>query len=220
MNQPIRKTEIAVLNLSTADIFPHNGISSYQGQILNYEAVFDNSVGVWSHMGSYFKFKDIDLKELLGDMWAKYDEFKIELVHFQSLWVNGGVPIFNASNYPENRNLYLNMAGLSWVGAGFDQSTGNYQSHVHISNLSNQFLLADNSENFSQSLFSGSEYTMFEHNAFADSTIRFNKTKSVTDLEFWFGNSKNKRLVQPSPNWGAYRIPGLVMRFNLYPVHS
>lgn len=52
-----------------------------------------------------FKFSNINIREILGDMYDKYDKFKLCLNGFQM----GGSTI-------ADRVCYIRISGLSWVG--------------------------------------------------------------------------------------------------------
>ena len=61
-----------------------------------------------------FTFSNIDLKNVLGEMWDKYDIFALKPVN---LVTNGTITIVSGSTYGV---VTYNLAGLDWTNIKYD----------------------------------------------------------------------------------------------------
>lgn len=93
----------------------------------------------FSYVGSYYsviKFNNFNIKECLGDMFDKYEQFKLVL----TAYVN-----FNGTSIStSNRMLICKMSGLDWIGT-HEYKTNN-KSLATIGFLSGGNVGADNNQ--------------------------------------------------------------------------
>lgn len=101
-------------------------MTSKQVSLLNLSSVNANSK---STRNTQLSWNNINLRLLLGDMWAKYDLFNISLIE---------VGTGQCSNTITGNNLgiSLNMAGLPWRNSGYNSIVNNMSTSVCMGTLS------------------------------------------------------------------------------------
>ena len=201
-------------NLSTTDISTDNTITNW-----NKYTVVDNDVGTMQKLGSEMTFKNINLEQILGDLYNEYDYFNIELVQVMTLYVENGGGIFGSFDLAETRQLDLYMKGFDWYNSSFSQKSGCNRNAVHLTNLWTQYWLETNEERTDKALFAKTEYLGIKHFAYQNNTLCFKKSNRNFDIDMWFGHELGETIQTPL-NWGGNRFPPVLFKFNIYPVEK
>jgi hypothetical protein len=134
---------ILPLMLSVSDI----QLYDVNNLIYSYDKVVSNKVGTISKCITDVTWI-ITLKEVLGDLYDKYDYFNLEVAQIMSTQQTGRG---HASHRPflsyvnlEYQNLNVFISGLNWLRSSFNQKTGNENNTVHLCNIRDIFNGADN----------------------------------------------------------------------------
>ncbi len=81
--------------------------------------------------GNYFKFSNINIRELLGDLYTEYKTFKIVL---NSVLTSG------SSSLTNNKQFYIKLTGFDWIGVYEHRTVIKYEPtfflHTNISSTS------------------------------------------------------------------------------------
>jgi len=109
-------TRVVPLTLSTSDIKP---LVTGSGAL--WDPPIEDNIGLITNFRTRFRFKNINLETLLGDLYYKYDIFNIELVHAFTLTDAALSTVLTASTVRENKLLYVHMSGLDFINSSFSQ---------------------------------------------------------------------------------------------------
>jgi hypothetical protein len=100
------------LVLKTTDINSSNDNNDY------YNKIVTSNVGVVSNNRSSFRWRNINLKILLGDLYEKYERFQIALIY-----ANGSEIGPEYTSNKDNLSYQIKMAGLPFINS-YDQKKG------------------------------------------------------------------------------------------------
>ena len=196
--------------LNTANIYP------VSERPANYDDVKDNNIGTIKKLGTDLTFKNINIQELLGDLYDEYEYFNIELIQVMTLYLSDGSAILNPGTQLQNKNLYVYMNGLNWVNSSFSQKNNCNLNFVHLSNLSNQYLFENNTLMDNGFTASGVRYYSLQYFAYQDNTLTFKKSNKNVNINIWLGSSTETNITQAnSSGWGGFTFPHVVYKFNI-----
>ena len=111
-------TKSISLALKTFDINSSDGQADYYNVTVttNKGKVFNSRTG--------YTWNNVNIRNLLGDWYNKYDKFNICLVSVtQSYQATQGIGVCNV--------VAIKMSGLQWLSS-YDQASGNMPPHEHI----------------------------------------------------------------------------------------
>jgi hypothetical protein len=109
--------------LKTTSINNDNATAIY------YNTTYQNNIGTIAQNRSSITWKNINLRNVLGDMYDRYERFNLSLI-----FVSGSKTGTTAETGADNRNFYVRMRGLLFTSS-FDQGSGNNNNSVVLSSL-------------------------------------------------------------------------------------
>lgn len=104
----------------------HNDISS-SDTTGNYP--LSNNVGSIDNIRTNATWFNINMKNILGEMYYKYDKFNLRLSGL------GLSPSSNVGSSADDRALYVKMEGLPWVNNTYDSASGVNKTACTITNI-------------------------------------------------------------------------------------
>jgi hypothetical protein len=143
MQEEFTIKRVVPLMLKVSDIQPYD----VNNKIYPYDVVVENNIGTISKCVSNVTW-NVNLEELLGDLYDQYDYFNLELIQFMTVPMTGGnfstsKPFYSGVNL-SYRNLNIFVSGLQFVRSTFNQKTGNENRTAHIGNLFNTYIASTN----------------------------------------------------------------------------
>jgi hypothetical protein len=177
MQEEFTINRIVPLMLKVSDIQPFN----INDLIYPYDKVISNNIGKISKCCTDVTW-NINLKELLGDLYDKYDYFNIEVCNIMTIPKTGGGHEshrpFQSNINTTYKNLNVFMSGLNWVRSSFNQKTGNENSTVHLCNLRSIYQGTDNNAP-SWYIFTGNSYVFMNQTGYMNYNLCFKKEPNV-----------------------------------------
>lgn len=104
-------------------------ISSTDAFATYYNKIVSNNIGTISQNRSSITWNNINLKNMLGEMYDRYERFNISL-NFMCGSRCGSA----AEGTADNRTFYVRMRGLNFTSS-YDQKTGNNDNSVVLTSL-------------------------------------------------------------------------------------
>jgi hypothetical protein len=177
MQEEFSINRIVPLMLKVADI----QLFDIANQMFPYEKTVSNNVGTISKCVTNVTW-NINLKELLGDLYNQYDYFNLEVPQIMTTPFTGGgysssKPFANHLN-TDYQNLNVFISGLNWVRSSFNQKTGAENSTVHLCNVQNNLKAVDNN-NPSRDIFGGDTYIYLGQTGYMNYNLCFKKEANV-----------------------------------------
>jgi hypothetical protein len=123
------------LILKVSDIQPYD----VNNRIFPYSKVVSNEVGSIKNCITNVTW-NINIIELLGDLYDKYDYFNIEVAQIMTTPYTGSGPYeshrpFLSYSNTLYKNLNFFISGLDWCRSSFNQKSGNKNATVHLGNI-------------------------------------------------------------------------------------
>ena len=215
MSEKFNIKKVVPLMLSVADIQPYN----INNRIYPYDVIVSNDVGMIKNCVSDITF-NINLENLLGNLYNEFDFFNIEIVQFMTTAFTGGGNTYNKpyQNHVNTgyQNLNVFIGGLNFIHSTFKTKTGNESNYAHIGNVSSQFSSIDNNSSGDQ--YQTNEYLYYSQKSYMNNNLCFKKEKNVK-LNIRFGAIDSGLDYAPS-NVYVYGIDiaqHFCIKFNIIP---
>jgi hypothetical protein len=109
--------------LKSTSINLDNAVANYYNQIIS------NNIGTVAQNRSSITWNNVNLKNLLGEMYDRYERFNINLN-----FICGARTGTTAEANADNRTYYVRMRGLNFTSS-YDQKTGNNDNSVVLTSL-------------------------------------------------------------------------------------
>jgi hypothetical protein len=177
MQEEFTINRIVPLMLSVEDIQPFDP----NDVMFPYDKIVSNNVGTIAKCVTDVTW-NINLKEVLGDLYNKYDYFNIEVVQIMTTTNTGGIfesrrPFLSFVN-TAYKNLNVFMSGLNWVRSSFNQKTGNENSTVHLCNIRDIFNGSNNNDP-AWYIYNGITYLYIGQTGYMNYNLCFKKEPNV-----------------------------------------
>jgi hypothetical protein len=135
MQKEFTINRVVPLMLKVSDIQKYDT----NNKIYPYSKTVSNQVGTVSKCVTDVTW-NVNMKEVLGDLYNKYDYFNIEVVQIMTTPYTGSGPWdshrpFTSHVNTAYKNLNIFMSGLNWVRSSFNQKSGNENDTVHLGNI-------------------------------------------------------------------------------------
>lgn len=211
----MKETQIIVpLQLSSTDISTSNNF----GPIHPYGDIIDNNIGTITNCRTNIKWKNIDLRNLLGQLYDDYEYFTIEIVQIMTLFLPFGQNAMSNSTMKQYKNLNVYLSGLDFVNSTFSQTSQGQKSYAHIDNLSTLFSLSNNTV-VNTTFHQNTTYLNDIHDDYRTSKLLFHKTRQYVDLNIWFYALNETDVIPSSAFPNDYNVfPHVTFKFNIKPV--
>lgn len=93
-----------------------------------------SSVGYASNFATTTAWTRINLRDILGDAYDRYELFNLVLSNVGSIYgVGGGATAYGATG--EDQKLMIYMSGLNWINQGYDSALKSNTNNVLIGNF-------------------------------------------------------------------------------------
>jgi hypothetical protein len=178
MQEEFTINRIVPLMLKVSDIQQYD----VNNRIFPYTYTVSNNVGTISKCITDVTW-NINMKELLGDLYDKYDEFNLEVVQIATTPYTGSGPYdshrpFLSYINTAYKNLNVFISGLNWVRSSFNQKTGNENATVHLGNIREINNGSDN-EDPSWYVFNNVTYLYIAQTGYMNYNLCFKKEPNV-----------------------------------------
>jgi hypothetical protein len=135
MSKEFTINQVVPLMLKVSDIQKYD----INNKIYPYSKTVSNDIGTISKCVSDVTW-NVNMKEVLGDLYDKYDYFNIEVAQIMTTPYTGSGPWdshrpFTTHVNTAYKNLNIFMSGLNWVRSSFNQKSGNENATVHLCNI-------------------------------------------------------------------------------------
>ena len=155
-----------------------------------YNKIVSTNTGQISNNRSTYTWYNVNLRNLLGPIYNKYDKFNISLNSIAT-----GVKGSTAVLYPLERNLQVKLSGLQWLSS-YNQATQNNDSNkviklIKLSSAANGSDVIDYNEEF---------YTFLKGSNIVDITINLHNVDYDTNS---------------IPTANTYMLPHIIFNFNI-----
>jgi hypothetical protein len=116
-------------------------------KIYPYDKVVSNKIGSISQCVTNVTW-NINLQEVLGDLYDQYDYFNLEVLQIMTVPMTGGGGStnrpFDSNVNVDYRNLNVFICGLQWLRSSYNVKSGNETSTVHLCNINDLKQAVDN----------------------------------------------------------------------------
>lgn len=189
--------------------------------------VTNNSIGKIDRAKTDVTWYNINFETLLGDLYNKYEYFKINMVSFESVRYSAhtienasSVNPFNNTANPSYRNLSIYLHGLDFYNSNYSVNSGNHLTYCHIGNVCEEL-----DENYSKDVrvgyFNQEDIVLYNSNNWYSSGHIFKKQK-FANLRITIGAMSGGLDYTPNePNIFFRRkdqMTHYVVKFNIVPV--
>jgi hypothetical protein len=164
------------LMLKVSDIQPYDT----NNKIFPYDKVVSNTIGTILQCVTNVAW-NINLQEVLGDLYDQYDYFNLEVLQIMTVPMTGGngttlKPMDN-SIYLGYRNLNVLISGLQWLRSSYDVQSGNETGTVHLCNISDMKQASDNAS--AGPVYRGDRYIFQSQRGYMNYDLCFRKERDV-----------------------------------------
>lgn len=116
-----------------------------------WDTIFTNEIGTIKNYKTQITFHEIKWKELLGNMYDKFDQFKISLAQVHSINQTANAPedgalvlLVSTGGLQQRRQLDIYLSGLNFVNSSFDVGEKTNKNFAYISEVGDAFNLETN----------------------------------------------------------------------------
>jgi hypothetical protein len=216
----ISPKETAVLILKTSDISPNYTLNSYQER-------FVNEVGTIERYSTSTTW-NINVEELMGSMFNKYDNFSLKLVDIQTVPLSNNVgdwtrPL-NSHLYTEFQALSLYCDGLDFTNSTYDQATNSGRGYIQLGSISNQYYYYNSAIMFPGNL-RNNKY-LFRENPNGGEPEHIFRKQSRASIRVWYSALSSNALNIPESIFTGIdyatsplfsQMQDVIMRFEISP---
>jgi hypothetical protein len=178
MQKEFTINRIVPLLLKVSDILPYD----VNNIMYPYSKVVENKVGCIKQCCTNITW-NINMIELLGDLYDKYEIFNIEVSQIMTTPYTGSGPYdshrpFLSYSNTLYKNLNFFISGLDWVRSSFNQKTGNENATVHLGNIREINNGSDN-ENPNWYVYNNITYLYVSQTGYLNYNLMFKKEPRV-----------------------------------------
>ena len=191
--------EFAILTLSSADIDTNNTNAYYYPLTV----VRDNAVGTIELGRTKFTWKNINWLSILGDMFYKYDTFKLELVQLYCLERDGTSFVVGSYDFPLNVSYEIRISGLNWVNSSYAVSSNCNKTIASLGFLTNTNTTTPFGINY---------------NNYQECSLKFRKDSKLSNITITTGQTGRANETSQGIGVADTVFPHTIYKFHIYPV--